>query len=305
LTGTKNDELTVAEQGAVFDCNDFLSGIELEWMAERFGQGDAQYGMPKATRPRGDCQLLGSDRGASARILSIDRSGSGVRSRMALDLPAHGSSFVSCSYKVVALSGKGMTVTFGDAALSINGPDRAEINDIVGQSKSRRLPSGELEFTTGERPLQGRPNESNVLKVLVDTISAETNEKHFHEKGDKEDDKRGIDGRVVFPDGSKVPVQVVTTPPYSNWGAAVARGNAKIVASVDDAASWIKAAIDHKVSGADRASLILALDARHAGMLCADDVIAAFHRQMPELAMLGFRAVWLVGNAPVNTKKLA
>lgn len=219
---------------------------------------------------------------------------------------------MSSNDKDVALSGEGMAFTLGKAAMSINGPDRAEINDFVGQSKSRRLPSGELEFTTGEPPLQGRPNEPNVLKVLVETMTAETKEKHLFKESDEADDGKGIDGYVAFPDGSIVPVQVVKTPADSQWGAAVAKGNAKIVASVDEAASWIKAAIDHKVSGAspsiapkDRPSLILALDARHAGMLGADDVIAAFHQQMPELAKLGLRAVWLVGNTPVNTKKLA
>lgn len=214
--------------------------------------------------------------------------------------------------KDVALSGEGMAFRLGNVAMSINGPDRAEINDFVGQSKSRRLPSGELEFTTGEPPLQGRPNEPNVLKVLVETMTTETNETHVCQEGDRGDDGRGIDGYVRFPDGSKVPVQVVKAPTDSQWGAAVAKGNAKVVASVDEAASWIKAAIDHKVSGSspriapnDRPSLILALDARHAGMLGDDDVIAAFHRQMPELAKLGLHAVWLVGNTPVNTKKLA
>lgn len=214
--------------------------------------------------------------------------------------------------KDVALSGEGVTLTLGNAAMSINGPDRAEINDFVGQSKSRRLPSGELEFTTAQPPLQGRPNEPNVLKVLVETMTAEANEKHLYKEGDTADDGQGIDGYVRFPDGSMVPVQVVKTPTDSQWGAAVAKGNAKIIASVEEAASWIKAAIEHKVSGAsptiapkDRPSLILALDARHAGMLGADDVIAAFHRQMPELAKLGLYAVWLVGNTPVNTKKLA
>ena len=78
------------------------------------------------------------------------------------DLPAHRSSFVSGNDKDVALSGEGTTFTLSNVAISINGPDRAEINDFVGQSKSRRLPSGELEFTTGEPPLQGRPNEPSV-----------------------------------------------------------------------------------------------------------------------------------------------
>src|SRR5664279_1129062 len=227
-------------------------------------------------------------------------------------LPAHRSSFVGSNDKDVTLSGESMAFTAGKAAMSINGPDRAEINDFVGQSKSRRLPSGELEFTTGEPPLQGRANEPHVLKVLVETMTAETNQKHLFRKSHKADDGKGIDGYVAFPDGSMVPVQVVKTPTDSQWGAAVAKGNAKIVALVDEAASWIKAAIYHKVSEAspriapkDRPSLFLALDARHSGMLGADDVIEAFHQQMPELAQLGFRAVWLVGNTPFNSKKLA
>jgi hypothetical protein len=223
-----------------------------------------------------------------------------------------GTSFLSGNDKQVALTGESAALSLGDAAMSINGPDRAEINDFVGQSMSRRLPSGEFEFTTGQPPLQGRRNEPNVLKVLVETMTDQTNELHAYRNGDRADDARGIDGHLTFPDGTTAPVQVVKTPIDQRWGAAVARGNARIVASVDQVAEWIKAAIDHKTSGSspsispkDRPSLILALDARHAGMLGAEDVIAAFHRQMPDLAKLGFRAIWLVGNAPVNTKKLA
>ena len=219
---------------------------------------------------------------------------------------------MSSNDKEVALSGVEMTIKVGNVAMSINGPDRAEINDFVGQSKSQRLPSGELEFTTADPPLQGRPNEPNVLRVLVEAMTAESKENHYCEEGDKADDAKGIDGYVRVRGGSRVPVQVVKTPTDSQWGAAVAKGNAKIIASVADAAGWIKAAIEHKVSGAspriatrDRPSLILALDVRHAGMLAADDVIAAFHRQMPELATLGLRAVWLVGDTPFNTRKLA
>jgi hypothetical protein len=71
-----------------------------------------------------------------------------------------------------------------------------------------------------------------------------------------------------------VPVQIVKTPSKSEYGAAVAKRFWAITVTVDEAASWIKSVIDHKTTGpkpsiapADRASMILALDIRHAGQL--------------------------------------
>ena len=205
-----------------------------------------------------------------------------------------------------------MEAKFNDAAMSIDGPTRSEINDFIGKSRSSRLPDGRFRFEVTDQPLQAEDNEPNVRKVLAQALSAESGEDLSCRPASKAENHRGIDGWVEYSRGLSVPVQIVKTPSKDAYGAAVAKGLWTITVTVDEAASWIKAAIDHKTTGpklsiapADRASMILALDIRHAGQLANADVIAAFERQMPGIAQLGFRAIWLVGSTPAGTRKLA
>lgn len=195
----------------------------------------------------------------------------------------------------------------GNVAMSIDGPTRSEINDFIGKSRSSLLPDGRLLFEVTGKPLQGTSNEPNVLNVLAGSLAQAD-----YRQATDEENRRGVDGWVNDSEGAPAPVQVVKVPAESEFGAAVAKGSWEITVTVDEAASWIKAAIDRKTTGpkpsiapADRASMLLALDVRHAGQLANADVIAAFARQMPSVAQLGFRAIWLVGSTPAGTRKLA
>jgi hypothetical protein len=206
----------------------------------------------------------------------------------------------------VALGGLEMEIQGFPPAVSIEGPELHSISDFIGESQSERLPDGRLMFKVTGKPLQGTSNEPNVLKVLAGSLAQAD-----YRPATDEQNRRGIDGWVRDSDGAPVPVQVVKVPAESEFGAAVAKGDWEITVTVDEAASWIKAAIDHKTTGptpsiapADRASMILALDVRHAGLLICDDVVAALVGQMPDVAQLGFRAIWLVGSTTAGTRKL-
>jgi hypothetical protein len=167
-------------------------------------------------------------------------------------------------------------------------------------------------FEVTEQPLQGAANEPNVRKVLAEALSAEAGEAVACVPANDAQNHAGVDGYAEYSSGLSVPIQIVKTPAASAYGSAVAKGHWKITVAVDEAASWIKSAIDHKTTGstpsiapADRASMILALDTRHAGQLANADVLASFVRQMPSVAHLGFRAIWLVGSTPVGSRRIA
>ena len=215
--------------------------------------------------------------------------------------------------KTVPLIGQPAPLQGGTMAMSIDAPNRSEINDFVGQSRSGRLPDGKLWFKVTGRPLQGEHNEPNVLKVLVAALSAEAGETLSYRRASKAENQGGIDGYVQYSSGVPVPVQIVKAPSAKEYGADVAMGDWSIIVTVEEAAGWIVTAINRKVSGKKipsiarraRTSMILALDIRHAGQLANEDVIAAFARQMPDAGALGFRSVWLVGSTHAGSRKLA
>jgi hypothetical protein len=202
----------------------------------------------------------------------------------------------------VVLVGSDVKIEGYAPAVSIDGPDQHSISDFIGESQSERLSDGRLRFKVTGRPLQGMLNEPNVLKVLAESLG----QADYRSSTDQEN-RRGIDGYV-----ESVPVQIVKTPSVREYGVAVAKGHWEITVTVEEAARWIKSAIDHKATGptpsiapADRALMFLALDVRHAGLLICDDVVAAVMVQMPDIAQLGFRAIWLVGSTVAGSRRLA
>jgi hypothetical protein len=210
----------------------------------------------------------------------------------------------------VTLSAESLSIKteFGPVAMSIDGPTRSEINDFIGKSRSIRLPDGRLLFEVSDKPLQAGANEPNVRKALAEALSAPAGESLSCRPATDAENDHGVDGYVTYSSGMSVPVQIVKTPSQKEYGVAVAKGLWRIVVTVDEAANWIKSTIDHKskkIAPADRANMILALDVRHAGQLVNVDVIASFARQMPNVAQLGFRAIWLVGSTPVGSKRIA
>lgn len=208
--------------------------------------------------------------------------------------------------KSVALVGEQAELSLGPVAMSINGPDRSEINDFRGQSQTRRLPDGRIEIAVQESPHRGKGNEPRVRKVLQEALSREWRVDVTIRAPTEEEDRRGIDGIAVAPDGKVLVVQIVTVPTEKDYGRCVAQGSHRVVLTVDEAIDWIADAIEHKgkIAPADRGSMILALDVRHAGLLAADDFVAAAKQRICP-ADLGFAAIWLVANVSTHSARLA
>ena len=208
--------------------------------------------------------------------------------------------------KSAALVGEQVAALFGSAAMSINGPYRSEINDFKGHSQTRRLPDGRIEIAVQGSPHRGSRNEPQVRNVLQAALSLEWGVDVVVKSPTPQEDARGIDGTTVAPDGKALIVQIVTVPADSDYARYVAQGSHRVVLTMDEAIDWIENAIRHKcnIAPADRASMILALDVRHAGLLAADDFVAAAEKRIRP-AVFGFAEVWLVANVPTHSARLA
>jgi hypothetical protein len=193
-----------------------------------------------------------------------------------------------------------------NVAMSVNGPNRSEINDFVGRSQCLRRPDGCIEITVLESPRWGRPNEPQVLKILGQAMSRESGVATTTRPAPtREEDDRAIDGYVDMPDGRELIVQVVTVPVDGVYGASVARGDSHIVLTPDQASEWIQGAIDHKLrryARADRSAMVLALDIRHAPLLADADIVDLVKQRLPDL---GFAAIWLVANIGPRSARFA
>lgn len=190
------------------------------------------------------------------------------------------------------------------AALIVDGPGRTEINDFRGRSKSE-LVDRYVEIEVVDAPPRGRENEPNVLGVLASVITHGGDQDK--PKIDQGRDANGEDGILVFQNGDKLVVQVVSVPVDPTYWRSVSKGSAKARLSLDDAASWLEEAIKKKlvIATADRSSIVLALDIRHCAQLAHGKVIEAFRNNFRDPASYGFAQIWLVGPMTDRCWKIA
>jgi hypothetical protein len=212
------------------------------------------------------------------------------------------------SDKSVPLEGLAVEVlTLTDSiAMSINGADRAVVDDYKGRSQMRRQPDGRYEIAVHDSPHWGRPNEPLVRNVLQGALALARGVDVEIKPPTHAEDARGIDGTTVGPDGKPLSVQIVTVPADSDYARCVAQGNHSVLLTKEELVGWIENAIAHKstIAHADRRSTILALDVRHAAMLATDGFVQAV-KQKIRPAELGFAEIWLVANVHTHSARLA
>lgn len=196
----------------------------------------------------------------------------------------------------------------GEIKATVVGPNRMDVNDWNrGKSNGKRLDNGRFSLEVLERPHRGKAGERYVLSELPAMFRAHAGIDVAIRPSTDEEDAWGEDGRIVIADRELV-VQIVTAPTSEEWGRLCASGRAVVEFSADEGAEWILGAILKKertyADSKDRAGMLLALDARHAGILGHEDIIGAFRRQNPGWAGSGFNQVWLVAPAPEYCRRL-
>lgn len=183
-------------------------------------------------------------------------------------------------------------------ALILNSEGRVEVNDFSGVANGQLNADGTIEVTIHGKLRRGTANEESVLKILRAAIAVATGAEVSIEAGE---DHRGEDGRLTV-GGLSYAVQIVTVPVGRDLGKEIASGNFNIWLTDESAVSWISDAIEHKLTIAvpDRPRIVLALDARHVGILSDQSIVEKVRVQKPEIVSYGFAQIWLVG--PITSR---
>lgn len=188
-------------------------------------------------------------------------------------------------------------------AVIVSGPNLVSINDFVGRSECVELANGQFRLRVSEPPLRGTKNEPNVRTVLTDAIRATDDEAATCEVGK---DDCGEDG-VLLTRGERVPLQIITVPADSKIGHDASKGSLDITFDAAQGARWLLEAISRKANDLEPAAqskTILALDARHAGLLAGAAIRVEFEKQAAGTPIGGFRQIWVVGPTASVTKRL-
>lgn len=189
-------------------------------------------------------------------------------------------------------------------AITLEGQDRVELKDYQGEARTTRQPDGNLRIEILGRPHRGERGEPAVLIVLRQAIEADSGSRPTITKGRND---WGEDATLKMLGAGEYIVQIVSVPADPQFGKEIASGKVDRTFTVREAARMIREAINHKstVPPSSRGSVILALDARHLGLLSGHDVLAALADTGSPIATYGFAQVWLVGSTITQSARLA
>ena len=203
---------------------------------------------------------------------------------------------------VFTLTGHPPTIiTFGPDKAS--GDTVARVDAPAARSEARLSRVGTVSVVVDRTGGVGRPGEPRVVKVL---------RAHLKAKGVESDarpgeDSQGEDG-LLNAAGASYVLQIVTVPQHGNFWRDASVGSATTSVEVAQAGEWIEESIQLKVRKSpesNRASIILALDANHAGVLADETVVAPYlERCGSPTRRFKFASVWLVGPTPDQCVRL-
>jgi hypothetical protein len=192
------------------------------------------------------------------------------------------------------------TLTGYPPTIIIFGPDKASGDTVArvdapgARSEARLTLDGTVSIVVDGTGGVGEPGEPRVVKVLRTCLKDEG----FESEARRGDNSRGEDA-LLNAAGTSYVLQIVTVPPHDNFWRDASVGSGTTSVEIARAGEWIEESIQLKVrktSEANRANLILALDANHAGVLADDTVVAPYlERYGSPTRRFKFASVWLVG----------
>jgi hypothetical protein len=120
-------------------------------------------------------------------------------------------------------------------------------------------------------------------------------------------DDQGEDRQIIC-DGHTVSLQIVAVPSATQFLREASRGSASTTVSIDGAVQWVAHAIakkQAKYASSDRANMLLALDARAAGVLVSTPVTTALAAKYGDICQrTGFGAIWILGPSASRCTRL-
>jgi len=194
------------------------------------------------------------------------------------------------------------TITGHPVAMIIDGKDphtgdvRIRVNSPGASSDARVTPTGDISLHV-EGVEAGRKSEPWAIKTLRQALK----ERGIAVSTGTAADDRGED--AVFRVGKvEYVVQVATTPSVQEFWRAASISSVRTEVELQRGVQWLRQTVEGKaatIPSTQRSETILAVDARHAGVL-SDALVAASYCSRFEgpAKEYGFASVWIVGPTP-------
>jgi len=204
-----------------------------------------------------------------------------------------------------------VTVPAGPAALRfevfapsiiIDGTDKATGDTVIkvsapgATSEARLSHDGRVSLTVEGAGEVGTKGEPQALKTLRQKLQADGLAVTVSREAAR--DARGEDA-ILTVDDRRYVVQLATAPGADKFWQDASAGSALTQVQMHSAVGWIRAALSKKVYGtrpAQWADTILALDARHSGVLATPPILESYLSRYSSPAVeFGFASVYVVG----------
>ena len=172
-------------------------------------------------------------------------------------------------------------------------PHSIAVQTPLGSTSEAHLSlDGRVSLAASGRPDVGRCGEPQVTDILVQRLIADGCNVSLLAGAA---DGRGEDALLQM-NGERVTVQATSVPSNSPYWRQAAHSSARTDVDIDGAVEWLREAIVSKSFVDDRSRTILAIDARHAGVLGDSAIRAAYLLRHPSpTSEYGFAQTWIVG----------
>jgi RNA polymerase subunit RPABC4/transcription elongation factor Spt4 len=184
-------------------------------------------------------------------------------------------------------------------SIVITGPDAEKgghvlkVADPGVQSETRKLSDGSITLDVVGATGIGRSGESRVALTLQESLVRTGHQVEIHDG----EDARGID-RAFVVNGERFVFQVTIAPQASDFWQQASRSSATTQVPPPHAAGWVREAVIAKADAPaiQNAPVLLAVDARHAGVVAMPDLIQEYLGSYGDpVTEFGFASVWIVG----------
>jgi hypothetical protein len=182
-----------------------------------------------------------------------------------------------------------------DGTDRVTGDVHIRVDDApVGRSDARLTPAGCVLLEAERVADRGRGGEAQ----LKQTLQSKLRQDFPNVTIIKGSDADGEDGLVEIA-GRTLVVQIVTSPSAPDFWRTAKEGLVTERVNLSDAAVWLHATINAKftkIPETQRAATLLAIDARHAGILATTPALDRYVQRFGDpVAEFGFASVWIVG----------
>lgn len=208
----------------------------------------------------------------------------------------------------VAIQGVAMMAVVGNVGTVADSPARPgrphsiTVQTPLGaRSEARHVPGAEVTLAASGRPDVGTRGEPQVRDILRARLVADG---LLVEVLPGAIDRRGEDGLWQVA-GQHCFLQVTSVPRSAEYWRDSAQGSATTRVTPDEAIGWIRSAVEAKAVLAGRDCVILAIDARHAGVLADPGLADEYRNRYSSPAdEFGFSSAWIVGPTPRHCVRL-